>query len=80
MIYHLGYDKNQYISFEIYNILESLGYDIKINKILEYKHSNFMKSYINLLFEKKSYYKKLDKSMYLTYKILMNSPFWGYDD
>ena len=48
LISHLGYDKNQYIPFEMYNMLESLVYDIKINKILEYKHSNFMKPYINL--------------------------------
>ena len=42
----------------MYNMLESLGYNIRINKILVYKHSNFMKPYINLLFEEKSYYKK----------------------
>ena len=37
----------------------SLGYKIVIKKVLEYKHSNFMKPYIDFLFEKKSYYKKL---------------------
>ena len=39
LVNHLGYDKNAYISFEIYQILKSLGYRIKIFKILEYQHS-----------------------------------------
>ena len=59
LITHLGYDKNCYISFEMYEMMISLGYEINIKKILEYKHSNFMKSYVDFLFEKKSYYKKL---------------------
>ena len=58
LITHLGYDKNCYISFEIYEMMISLGYKIVIKKILEYKHSNFMKPYIDFLFEKKSYYKR----------------------
>ena len=53
---HLGYYKNCYISFEMYEMMISLGYKIVIKKILEYKHSNFMKPYIDFLFEKKSYY------------------------
>ena len=53
LISHLGYDKNSYISFEIYEILKSFGYKINIKKILEYKHDNFMKPYIDFLFEKK---------------------------
>ena len=56
LINHLGYNKNSYISFEMYEMLKSLGYRINIKKILEYKHSNFMKPYIDFLFEKKSYY------------------------
>ena len=59
LITHLGYDKNCYISFQMYEMMISLGYRIVIKKILEYKHSNFMKSYIDFLFEKKSYYKKI---------------------
>ena len=59
LITHLGYDKNCYISFEMYKTIISLGYKIVIKKILEYKHSNFMKPYIDFLFEKKSYYKKI---------------------
>ena len=52
LINHLGYDKNSYISFEMYEMMKSLGYKINIKKILEYKHSNFMKPYIEILFEK----------------------------
>ena len=46
LISHLGYDKNSYISFEMYEIMKSLGYKVNIKRILEYKHSNFMKPYI----------------------------------
>ena len=59
LITHLGYDKNCYISFEMYEMMISLGYKIVVKKILEYKHSNFMKPYIDFLFEKKSYYKEI---------------------
>ena len=51
---HLGYDKNCYLSFEMYEMMISLGYKINVKKILEFKHSNFMKPYIDFLFEKKS--------------------------
>ena len=54
----------------------SLGYKIVIKKILEYKHSNLMKPYIDFLFEKKSYYKKIsDIGMSNTFRILANSLF-----
>ena len=43
----------------MYEMMISLGYEIKIKKILEYKHSNFMKSYIDFLFEKNLIIKKL---------------------
>ena len=76
LITHLGYDKNCFISFEMYEMMISLGYKIIIKKILEYKHSNFMKPYIDFLFEKKSYYKKIsDIGMSNTFKILANSLF-----
>ena len=76
LISHLGNDKNSYISFEMYEMMKSLGYKIKIKKILEYKHTNFMKPYIDFCFEKKIYYKSIgDKNMSLTFKILMNSLF-----
>ena len=74
LITHLGYDKNCYISFQMHEIMISLGYKIIIKKVLEYKHSNFMKTYIDFLFEKKSYYKKNnDIGMSNTFKILANS-------
>ena len=76
LITRLGYDKNCYISFEMYEMMISLGYKIVIKKILEYKHSNFMKPYIDFLFEKKSHYKKFgDIGMSNTFKILANSLF-----
>ena len=76
LISHLGYNKNSYISFEMYEMLKSLGYKINIKKILEYKHDNFMKPYIDILFEKKSYYKSVgDIGMSNTFKILANSLF-----
>ena len=54
LISHLGYDKNSYISFEMYKMMKSLAYKINIKKILKYKHSNFMKPYIDFCFEKKN--------------------------
>ena len=76
LISHLGYDKNSYISFEMYEMMKSLGYKINIKKILEYKHDNFIKPYIDFLFEKKSYYKSIgDIEMSNTFKILANSLF-----
>ena len=76
IIGHHGYNKNSYVSFEMYEMMRSLGYKVKIKRILEYRHENFMKPYINFLFEKKSYYKSInDKSMSDTFKVLANSPF-----
>ena len=53
LINHLGSDENNYLSFEMYKLLLSLGYDIKIKKILEYSHSDYMKEYIDFLYDKK---------------------------
>ena len=76
LISHLGYDKNSYISFEMYEMLKSLGYKINIKRVLEYKHDNFMKPSIDCLFEKKSFYKSIgDIGMSNTFKILPNSLF-----
>ena len=76
LISHLGYDKNTYVSFEMYEMMKSLGYKINIKKILEYKHDNFMKPYIDFLFEKKSFYKSIgDVGMSNIFKILANSLF-----
>ena len=60
LIIHLGYDKNCYISFDMYQMMISLGYEINVKKILQYIDSNFMKPYIDFLLEKKSYYKKME--------------------
>ena len=38
----------------MYEIMISLGHKIVVKKILEYKHNDFMKPYIDFLFEKKS--------------------------
>ena len=58
----------------MYEMMKFLGYKINIKKILEYKHENFMKSYIDFLFEKKSYYESIgDVGMSNTFKILANS-------
>ena len=74
LINHLGSDENNYLSFEMYKLLLKLGYDIEIKKILEYYHSDFIKNYIDFQYDKKTEYKKIgDKSMMMTYKILMNS-------
>ena len=60
----------------MYEMMISLGYKINVEKVLEYKHANFMKPYIVFLFEKKYYYKKIgDIGMSNTFKILANSLF-----
>ena len=59
LINHLGSDENNYLSFEMYKLLLKLGYDIEIKKILEYYHSDFMKNYIDFLYDKKTEIKKL---------------------
>ena len=76
IIAHHGYNKNCYLSFEMYEMMRSLAYKIKIKRILEYRHENFMRPYIDFLFEKKSYYKSIkDIGMSNTFKILANSLF-----
>ena len=60
----------------MYEMMKSLGYKTNIKQVLEYKHSNFMKPYIDFLFGKKSYYKSIGNiGMSLTFKILANSLF-----
>ena len=60
----------------MHEMMLPLGYKIVIKKVLEYKHSNFMKPYINFLFEKRSYYRKIrDIGMSNTFEILANSLF-----
>ena len=65
----------------MYEMMISLGYEIVIEKILEYKHINFMKPYIDFLFEKKSYYKKNNEiRMSNTFRILAKLFIWSNDD
>ena len=54
LIAHLGYNKNTDVLFEMYQMLKSLGYKINISKVLEYRHSNYMKPYKDFLFGKKN--------------------------
>ena len=76
LIIHLGYDKNCYIYFQMYEMMISLGYKIIVKKVLEYKHSNFMKPYIDFCLRKKVIIKKnYDIGMSNTFKILANSLF-----
>ena len=44
----------------MYEMMKSLGYKINIKNILEYKHSNFMKPYIDFLFEKNLFINQLE--------------------
>ena len=41
LIPNLGNDSNVYLNFEMYQMFKKNNYDIKIKKILEYKHNNF---------------------------------------
>ena len=56
LIGHLGNDENNYMSFEMYQMMKDAGYDIKIKAILEYKHKAVFKGYIESLYEKKRQY------------------------
>ena len=53
LIAHHGYNKNSFVSFEMHEMLRSLGYKINIKRILEFRHDNFLEPYIRFLFEKK---------------------------
>ena len=56
LISHLGNDKNNYKSFEMYKMMKEAGYDIKIKVILEYRHEAVFKGYVESLYEKKKKY------------------------
>ena len=71
----MGYDKNCYISFEMYEMMISLGYKIVIKKILEYRHIDFMRSYIDFYLRKNLIIKNNDIGMSNTFKISANSLF-----
>ena len=77
LIVNLGNDENTYLNFEMYQMFKKAGYDIKIKKILEFKHKAIFKNYIEYLYSKKKQYSlENKKSMELCFKIMMNS-FYG---
>ena len=77
LITNLGNDENTYLNFEMYQMFKKAGYDIKIKKILEFKHKAIFKKYIEFLYSKKKQYSLQKKrSMELCFKIMMNS-FYG---
>ena len=77
LIVNLGNDSNTYLNFEMYQMFIKAGYDIKIKKILEFKHKAIFKNYIEYLYSKKKQYSlENKKSMELCFKIMMNS-FYG---
>ena len=77
LIVNLGNDENTYLNFEMYQMFKKAEYDIKIKKILEFKHEAIFKKYIEFLYSKKKEYSlQKKKSMELCFKIMMNS-FYG---
>ena len=53
-ISNLGNDSNVYLNFELYKMMKTAGYDIKIKKILEFKQKSIFKEYIEFLYSKKN--------------------------
>ena len=46
LISNLGNDSDVYLNFELYKMMKTAGYDIKIKKILEFKQKSIFKDYI----------------------------------
>ena len=79
LIPNLGNDSNVYLNYEMYQMFKKFGYDIKIKKILEFKHEAFLKEYIEYLYSKKKQYSLEGKTSYsFIYKILMNSLYGSF--
>ena len=79
IIPNLGDDSNVYLNHEMYQMFVEFGYNIKIKKILEYKHEPFLKDYIQLLYSKKKEFSLQKKVAYsFIYKILMNSLYGSF--
>ena len=77
LITNIGNDSSCYLNFEMYQMFKKAGYDITINKILEFEHDTIFKKYIEFLYSKKKQYSlEKKKSFEFIYKILMNS-FYG---
>ena len=56
LITNLGNDSNCYLNFEMYQMMKKAGYNIIIEKILEFKHKAIFKEYIEYLYSKKKQY------------------------
>ena len=79
LIPNLGNDSNVYLNYEMHQMFKKFGYDIKIKKILEYKHEPFLKEYIEYSYSKKKQYSLEKKESYsFIYKILMNSLYGSF--
>ena len=77
LIPNLGNDSNCYLNFEMYQMFKKAGYDITIKKILEFKHKEIFKDYIEYFYSKKKQYSlEKKKAMEFCIKIMMNS-FYG---
>ena len=69
LIKDLGNDSNCYLNFEMYQMMKKAGYDIIINKILEFKHKAIFKNYIEYLYSKnKEYSSQNKKSLEICFK------------
>ena len=53
LIVNLGNDSNCYLNIEMYQMMKKAGYDIVINKMLEFKHKAIFKNCIEYLYSKK---------------------------
>ena len=74
LIVNLGNDSNCYLNFEMYQMMKKASYKIIIKKILEFKHKEIFKEYIEYLYSKKKQYSLQNKkSTAFIFKILMNS-------
>ena len=54
LIPNLGNDSNTYLNSEMYKIFKEAGYDIEIEKILEFKHKAIFKIILNFYIPRKT--------------------------
>ena len=71
LITNLGNDSNCYLNFEMYQMMKKAGYEMVIKKILEFKHKEIFKNYIEYLYSKKKEFslqnKKSTEYIYLKF-------------
>ena len=53
LISNFGNDSNVYLNFELYKMMKTAGYDIKVKKILEFKQKSIFEQYIKFLYSKR---------------------------